>query len=55
MANSIYIGDRQLDPDDDPVCDQCDGLRVISVLCDEIDTWHDIPCPLCQAQEDDDA
>ena len=52
--NRIYIGDRKLEPDEDPVCDECDGLRVIAVLDKEIDTWHDEPCPVCTKEPDGD-
>lgn len=53
MTNHIYIGDRQLEPDDEPECYECDGLGFIAVLCDDIDAWHDIKCPVCHGEGSD--
>lgn len=48
-----YIGDRQLDPDEQDECPRCDGFKTIAVLCEDIDTWHQAPCPDCAVQEAD--
>lgn len=45
----IYIGDRQLEPDDEPeYCEYCDGFDVIYPA----DGSDEYPCPECQGDSD---
>ena len=48
--NHIYIGDRQLEPDDELECETCDGTKWI--LVKEGMGFEDVPCPSCQYDED---
>lgn len=52
--NHIYIGDRQLEPDDETECDLCDGFKTILMpfYADEGDEWKEVPCPDCQHDTD---
>lgn len=49
-----YIGDRQLEPDEDRECDTCDGFRIVLdrklAVCP--DEWKEIPCPDCNHDSD---
>lgn len=51
-----YIGDRQLEPDEDLECDLCDGFKKILMpfYGDESsnDEWHEVSCPECQHDSD---
>ena len=42
-----YIGDRKLDPDNEPECDWCDNYRIM-LDADE----NAAPCPYCQHDPD---
>lgn len=49
--NHIYIGDRQLEPDDEPECEFCDSLGHTDEW-DEIDqVWYQVDCH-CQYDPD---
>lgn len=49
-----YIGDRQLEPDDDDECATCDGFGVVLdrklFICP--DEWEEVPCPDCNHDSD---
>lgn len=47
--NHIYIGDRQLDPEEDNGCEFCDGLTTIANLA----LMRNDPCPHCRPDEVD--
>lgn len=47
-----YIGDRQLEPDDDTECSTCDGFGVVLTRIDGLWSYTHKPCPDCQHDSD---
>lgn len=47
-----YIGDRQLDPDEDIECGTCDGFGVVLTRIAGLWSYTDTPCPDCQNDPD---
>lgn len=47
-----YIGDRQLDPDEDLECETCDGFGVVLTIKEGLRCCANTPCPDCQHDSD---
>lgn len=45
--NHIYIGDRQLEPDDEIECDWCSNHMIMFDADD-----NEVQCPYCQSDSD---
>jgi len=50
--NHIYIGDRQLDPEDDNTCSTCDGAGKVQDWIGPHNEWGVFDCPDCTPDTD---
>lgn len=50
--NHIYIGDRELDPPEEKICETCDGFGQVQDWTDAYGNWDVFDCPDCTVQPD---